>query len=552
MPKLTIDNKLIEVEEGTTVLKAALNNGIKIPYFCWHPALTISGNCRMCLVEIEKMPKLMISCQTIATEGMVVHTNTERVIKAQHSVMEFLLINHPLDCPICDEAGQCKLQDYAFNYSIGKSRFDEDKNEKRKRDKIGPYVIFDAERCISCSRCIRFCDEVAKKPQLTFVNRGDRVTIECFPGQKLDNPYSMNTIDICPVGALTSADFRFKSRVWEMSFTDSICIGCSRGCNIKIGVRNNEILRLEPRENLDVNRYWMCDYGRLETFRHVSDPTRIKSPMVKRNGKFFEVGWDEAIAKVASELKNYHPDEIYGFGSAFASNEDNYIFHKFLTTILKTSSIDYISHVDPKNEDDILVRANKSPNERGVQELGITPINVGSNLYTVIKAINERKIKVLYVMNDDIFSVPELAEAASNMDLIISHATNENRTTKISNIVLPCSTFAEINGTFVNFQGRVQRASPAVATLERDRTMDLYNLSRLDKFGTQFDRWNKSNKRDSRPNWKIIKKIAFLFNAKWEYELAEDVFIEISHKVKSFKGLSYEVLGEKGTLLKMQ
>jgi NADH-quinone oxidoreductase subunit G len=550
MPKLTIDNKLIEVEEGTTVLKAALNNGISIPYFCWHPAFSISGNCRICLVEIEKMPKLMISCQTPATEGMVVHTNTDRVIRSQQAVMEFLLINHPLDCPICDEAGQCKLQDYTFKYSVGKSRFDEDKTEKRKRDKIGPFIIFDAERCISCSRCIRFCDEIAKQPQLTFVNRGDRVTIECFPGQKLDNPYSMNTIDICPVGALTSADFRFRSRVWEMSFTNSICIGCSRGCNIKIGVRNNEILRLEPRENLHVNQYWMCDYGRLETYRHVNDSSRIKSPMVKRDGKFFEVGWDEAIARIASEIKNYRPDEIYGLGSAYACNEDNYIFHKFLTTILKTSSIDYIPHIDQHSEDNILLRSNKTPNERGVQELGITPINVGSNLQTVIRAISDHKIKVLYVMNDDIFSIPELAEAASNLDFIITHATNENRTTKISSIVLPCSTFAEINGTFINFQGRIQRAFPAVATLDRERTMDLYNLSRLDKFGSQFDRWNRPNKRDSRPNWKILKKLAFLFGARWEYNLAEDVFNELAKEVKIFKGLSFEILGDNGTLLK--
>jgi NADH-quinone oxidoreductase subunit G len=546
MPSLIIDGKNIEVETGTTVLQAALNNGIDIPYFCWHPKLSISGNCRMCLVEIEKSPKLMISCQTMAADGMIVHTNTERVINARKAIMEFLLINHPLDCPICDEAGQCKLQDYTFKYSIGKSRFDEDKNEKEKRVQIGPKVIYDAERCISCSRCIRFCNEIAKKPQLTFVNRGEKVTIETFPNQPMDNAYSMNTIDICPVGALTSADFRFKARVWEMSFTDSICIGCSRGCNIKIGVRNNEILRLEPRENIDVNQYWMCNYGRLDTYLHVNDQNRIKSPLIKRNNKFYEAGWDEAIAKIVSELKNYTPDEIYGLASPYSSIEDNYVFNKFLTKVIKTSAIDFIPHLEEDKEDDLLSNSDRTPNMRGIIELGITPINVGSNLDEVIKLIKEHKIKLLYVMNDDIFSIPELAEAASYLDIIFTHATNINRTTEISTVVLPCSTFAEINGTFVNSKNRIQRVFPAVTTLERDRTQNFYKLSRWDTFGTQFDRWNRSNKRDCRPNWKILTKIANLYGTKWKYEIAEDVFNEIIHSVKCFQNLSYEDIGDKG------
>ncbi len=550
MPKITIDGKVFEVEEGLTVIEAARNNGIEIPHFCWHPALSISGNCRMCLVEIEKMPKLMIACQTKVADNMVVHTNSDRSIKAREAVMEFLLINHPLDCPICDEAGQCKLQDYTFKYSVGSSRFDEDKNEKRKREQLGPFVVFDAERCISCSRCIRFCDEIAKEPQLTFVNRGDRVTIKTFPGQKLDNPYSMNTIDICPVGALTSADFRFKARVWEMSFTDSICIGCSRGCNIKIGVRNNEILRLEPRENLNVNQYWMCDKGRLETYGHVNSQTRIKSPFLKRNGRLIEVGWDEAVAQAASDLKNYQPEEIHGIGSAYSSVEDNYLFHKFLTKIIKTSGIDYIPHIIPDDEDEILLKSDKTPNARGVQELGITPINVGKNLEAVITAIKERKIKVLYVMNDDIFTIPELAEVAHHLDVIITHAVNMNKTVEIAKIVLPCSAFAEVNGTCINFEGRVQRLFPAVATLERERTIEFFNLSRLDKFGTQFDRWNRSNKRDTRPSWKILTKLARLFGVKWDYQLAEDVFNEIAKEIPAFEGLTYDMLSNKGALLK--
>src|ERR1041385_1731991 len=259
MAKITIDGKPYEVDNKLTVIQAAREQGISIPHFCWHPKLSVAGNCRICLVEIEKMPKLAIACATTVTDGMVVKTNSDKVLNAREAVMEFLLINHPLDCPICDEAGECKLQDYAYKHSTGVSRFDFEKVRKPKRVELGPNVMLDVERCIMCSRCIRFCDEIAKKPQLVFTQRGDHVELTTFPEEKLDNPYSMNTIDICPVGALTSKEFRFKARVWEMSSTDTVCVGCARGCNTKMWVRNNEILRLTPRNNPEVNDYWMCD-----------------------------------------------------------------------------------------------------------------------------------------------------------------------------------------------------------------------------------------------------------------------------------------------------
>ena len=229
MARITVDGKQFDVDNRRTVIEAAREQGINIPHFCWHPKLSVSGNCRMCLVEVEKLPKLVIACATQVAEGMVVHTQSPKVIAARKAVMEFILINHPLDCPICDEAGDCKLQDYAYQHSIGYSRFDEDKVHKNKRIDLGPHVVLDSERCIMCSRCVRFCDEIARKPQLTFTQRGDRVELTTFPGEQLDNPYSMNTIDICPVGALTSKDFRFKARVWELSSTETVCPGCARG-----------------------------------------------------------------------------------------------------------------------------------------------------------------------------------------------------------------------------------------------------------------------------------------------------------------------------------
>lgn len=339
MPYLTIDDKHVEFKQGQTIIEAAVAADIDIPHFCWHPKLSVSGNCRVCLVEVEKMPKLVIACSTLAAEGMVVHTKSQKTLDARNAVMEFILINHPLDCPICDEAGECKLQDYAYAHGKGESRFEEMKVRKEKRVQLGPFIKFDGDRCISCSRCIRFSDEIAGANQLTFVKRGDRVTITTFPGESFDNPYTLNTTDICPVGALTNQDFRFKSRVWEMSSTKSVCIGCSRGCNTEIWVRNNEILRLTPRHNEDVNSYWMCDKGRLNTFKFVNANDRVDGTFLRENDGLKKVDWLVAISKTAEYLKEYKASEIAFIGSPFATCEDNFSLVK-LAKALGVSNID--------------------------------------------------------------------------------------------------------------------------------------------------------------------------------------------------------------------
>jgi NADH-quinone oxidoreductase subunit G len=548
MVKIIIDNKELQVDNTLTIIQAARQNGIHIPHFCWHPKLSVSGNCRMCLVEVEKMPKLVIACSTQVADGMVVRTNSERVIKAQHAVMEFLLINHPLDCPICDEAGECKLQDYAYKYSVGQSRFEFEKVRKPKRVALGPNVMLDSERCIMCSRCIRFCDEIAKKPQLTFTERGDHVELTTFPGEQLDNPYSMNVVDICPVGALTSRDFRFKARVWEMSSTDSICVGCSRGCNIKVWVRNNEILRLTPRYNPDVNDYWMCDHGRLDTFKSVNNGTRIKLPMVRKDGKLTEVSWEEAIARAAHEMKGFRKTEIAAVGSAFATNEDNYVFVKLMRH-LGVKKIALASHVVEGGGDDILLRDDKAPNTVGAREVGVRSDETGYDIASLFREIREGKIKALYVLEDDIASDPAVADALGKLDVLIVHASNENETTKLADIALSCSTYAEKNGTFANFQRRVQRIRPAVATIEHDRSLDGFAMSRLDKFGAPNDRWMKGIRRDARPSWRIAFAIANALGAKWKYTTVEDVFAELASNTASFKGMSYATIGSRGAML---
>ncbi|MCS6965870.1 MAG: 2Fe-2S iron-sulfur cluster-binding protein [Candidatus Kapabacteria bacterium] len=564
MPVITIDGRHIEVPAGKTIIEAAYENGMQIPHFCWHPALSVAGNCRMCLVEVGMpkrrpdgsievdkdgqpviafFPKLQIACATPVADGMVVHTKSERAVWAQEAVMEFLLINHPLDCPICDEAGQCKLQEYAFRHSRGVSRFTEEKVHKPKRIIWGPTIVFDAERCILCSRCIRFADEVAKQPVLTFVERNDHVTIELYPGTEFDNPYSMNVIELCPVGALTSRDFRFQARVWEMSFTDSICPGCARGCNIRIGVRNNEILRLEPRRNLRVNQYWMCDEGRLTQYGFVNY-NRVDGPWLRRVGteKPESVSWEEAYEAVAAALRRYKPTEIAIVGSGRLTNEDAYALVRFARMVLKTPHIDFPRREDPYFEDDLLRCRDRNPNTTGVLEIGLKPGAGGTSLSELPQKVRYGAIRVLYVVEEDLASVsPELRQALEEAEVVIVHATNHNETTKRAHIVLAATTYAELEGTYTNIRRYVQLLRPAIATRERERYMGM-QMSRWDKFGAWNDRWTHGPRRNCRQTWQHLKEIARILGTSWKWHRSEDVFRELAQEVPSFSGMTYELL----------
>jgi NADH-quinone oxidoreductase subunit G len=552
MSKIIIDGKELEFKQGQTIIQVALENGIDIPHFCWHPSLSVSGNCRVCLVEVEKMPKLVIACSTLAAEGMVVHTVSEKAIAARNAVMEFILINHPLDCPICDEAGECKLQDYAYQHSVGESRFTEEKMHKDKRVPLGPYVMFDGERCISCSRCIRFCDEIAGETQLTFVKRGDRVTIETFPGKQLDNPYSLNVTDICPVGALTNRDFRFKSRVWDMSSTKSICTGCSRGCNIEIWVRSNEIFRLTPRFNPSVNSYWMCDYGRIETFKNVNAVDRVNGPHIKREGELTRVGWDEAFAYSVSELKGFNKDEVAFIASSFSTCEDNYLLSRFAKSVLGTKNIAVPEHIIPGSGDNILIREEKSPNYYGAVLTGLIDKN-SKDINTILQKIEDRKIKALYVVEENIVALyPEYKSAFDKLELLVVHSTNRNETTALADILFPASAYAEKNGTWINFEGRIQRIRPAVATLDSDRTLDGMELSRLDKFGTSYDRWGNIKKVDARSTWRIFGGLFSALGNRLKFNSADEVFEEMSRTIPELKNIDYDEIGEQGIQLQFQ
>lgn len=562
MPQIIIDGQVIEAAAGQTIIEAALSSGITIPHFCWHPALSVAGNCRMCLVNVGThkkdvdgslmfgddgapvvnwFPKMQIACATPVGDGMIVDTTGPKTEAAQNAVMEFLLINHPLDCPICDEAGQCKLQEYAFVHSKGQSRFDEEKTHKEKRVELGPNVMFDGERCISCSRCIRFADEVAKQPVLSFVQRGDKVTIRTFPDTTFDSEYSMNVIDICPVGALTSIDFRFKARVWEMSFTDSVCPGCARGCNIKIGVMNNEVLRAEPRTNMHVNTFWMCDSGRLAIPAMVND-NRLGGPQVRRSGQLVDVSWDDAITAAANALKGLGGNQIAVLGSAKASNEDNYLLAKLAHEVLSTGNVDFLKHNDHTFGDDILRLNDRAPNAIGAHAVGIAPKNDGHSAEALASRLRGGGVTTLLVMGDDPCGVSEdLAQAIAGIENIIVIGSHRTATTALATVILPRSTWAETDGTFTNTTHRVQRFRPAVVTKENMRAMGM-KMSRWDKFGAPNDRWTQGERRDCRPAWRIVAKIAEALGTEWSFAQASEVFADIAAHVASFKGMTYEGL----------
>ncbi len=345
---LTIDGREVSVPPGTTVLDAARELGIEIPTFCYYVKLSRLGSCRMCLVEIAKMRGLQTACTTPVRPEMVVRTDTEEVIKARRANLEFLLTNHPLDCPVCDKGGECDLQDYVFKYGPSVSRYVEEKRHKRKARPLSPVIVYDEERCILCRRCVRFLDEWADDPQLGVFERGCMSYIDTFPGQPLDSRFSGNVVDLCPVGALTSRIFRFRARSWELENVPSVCPYCGVGCNTHLGVKMSQLRRITPRQNPDVNEEWLCDKGRF-AHQFVESPNRLTTPLVRKNGELTPVSWEEALTTIAERLtaiiKENGPDSVGGIGSAKATNEANYLFQRFMRAVVGTNNVDHISRM---------------------------------------------------------------------------------------------------------------------------------------------------------------------------------------------------------------
>jgi NADH-quinone oxidoreductase chain G len=343
---LTIDGQEVECPAGSTVYEAATAAGIHIPTFCHYKKLVPVGACRMCLVEIEGARGLQTSCTTPASDGMVVKVHTSpQAVKARKGVIEFLLTNHPLDCPVCDKGGECPLQDQTMADGPGKSRYVEEKRHKNKRYPLGDLIVLDQERCVLCWRCIRYLDEWADDHQLDLFGRGASTRLDTFPGRPLTSKWQGNTIELCPVGALTSQVFRFEARVWELCSTPSICTMCAVGCNFLLGERNNELRRITPRENMQVNDAWLCDRGRF-THAFVDHPSRLKRPLIRRDGELQPSTWDEALDLITRRLEETideeGPEAIGGLGSTRVTTEANYLFQRFMRTVVGTNNVDHL------------------------------------------------------------------------------------------------------------------------------------------------------------------------------------------------------------------
>jgi NADH-quinone oxidoreductase subunit G len=439
MPTITIDGEQFEVDEGLTILQAIdelglLMNGVDIPHYCWHPKLSIDGSCRMCQVEVEGMPKLQVGCNTRVTDGMVIHTKNQRVEDARRGVMELLLINHPLDCPICDQAGECKLQDYAFDYGVKDARTHEPRRPAKKGAELGPTITFDQERCILCRRCVRFCREVPGTGELGVFNRGDRSLLEVFPGMKLENPYSMNVADICPVGALTTTDFRFKVRVWFLDDVESVCDQCSNGCNVYASRSQNKVYRYVPRRNDAVNETWMCDHGRL-SYRMIREGRLTDSRVDGRDASY-----SDAIRAAAGAIRTARESggRIVGVASPFAGNEDLFVLRELLEAIGAEPGVFSV----PRGEsDDLLIKAEKAPNSAGARAIGFR------------ESSDPLGVAALAIVLGHTY--PESAfDGVERMILIDTHASP---LAKRAQVRLPAAHVAEKDGTFTNHANRVQR-----------------------------------------------------------------------------------------------
>ncbi len=470
MPAVTIDGKQVTVPHGTPILRAAAMAGVSIPHFCYHPALSAPANCRMCLVEVEKARKLEPSCYLKCTEGMVVHTGSEKVLAARRAVLEFILVNHPVDCPICDQAGECKLQDYYMAYDARPSRLTTQKVGKAKAYPIGPHVVYDGERCILCTRCVRFCDEITGTSELTVIERGDRSEIRTFPGRELDNAYSMCVTDICPVGALTTRDFRFKCRVWLMTSTDSVCTGCAKGCNVHMDHFRGEVQRYRPRFNPEVNEYWMCDEGRLSYRRlHAERSTHT------RVGERSEDAWPRAARALAERIKvaAIEPQRAAFVVSAHMSLESLLAAKRFVDAVWPGATV-YMS-ADPDGEGDaFLRRADRNPNRAGVRAVfGDDTVELG--LDALVTALEQGRHDALWLCGTaHAESGARVAALAGGLRLVVAQAPHTQALDAVAHAALPAATHAEQAGTFVNCDGLAQpfeHAVPAAGQAQPDHAI---------------------------------------------------------------------------------
>ena len=462
---MLFDGKPVEVPKHLNLIEAAKLAGIDIPHFCYHPRLSVVGQCRMCLVEVEGLPKIQAACTTPLKDGLSVKTTTEKVKVCRAATMEFLLINHPLDCPICDQAGECTLQDNSFGYGQQLSNYDETKRQYPtfERTLIGPHVIADMTRCIQCTRCIRFTEEIAGTAELTFLDRGGRTLVWTHEGRPLANDWSGCAADVCPVGALTTREFRFRSRVWYLEKTRSVCPGCNVGCNVSIESKDDVVYRFLPRLNPPVNDYWLCDHGRfLSESLNLRD---VHKATIRHGGDVKDVHVPAAIDRMAQEIRQTvdttGPSGLFFLGSAHLSNEENYLLRK-VADHLACSNRDVVvdkSRVRKiKSQTEWIEGDDVGANFRGARDMGLLPGKGGYGLEAVLSG--QAAPEVILVADADFSAMaddPETVARLRKARFLAVAARTSNALTRAADVVLPAASLAQKEGTFTNVQGRVQK-----------------------------------------------------------------------------------------------
>ncbi len=517
--KIIIDGKEVTTTKGKTVIQAAAEVGVSIPHYCYHPKLSIAGNCRMCLVEIEKMPKLQIACNTQVAEGMAVLTHSPKVLAVRKAVMEFLLVNHPLDCPICDQAGECWLQDYYMQHNREPSRFEERKEHDRKREVFGPNVVFDGERCIKCTRCVRFLQEVTHTSELSVIHRGDHSTIALFPGTVLDNPLAANVVDICPVGALTDRDFRFKVRVWYLQKTPSICPGCSTGCNISVETYQNRIARFKPRINEEVNSHWICDEGRY-CFHDLTAGERLTGPMIRQEGGLVPTTWETALQAVITGLGSTKP--LAGIASGRMTNEEAYLFVKLIRKLSPEAELEvFYQERDLSDAEKILMSPDRAPNFRGARDMGV---NSDGGFESQLRKLLAGNFSAAYIVGEDVTGAdndPEkIRTALQKLSFLVVQESRMTETAKLAHVVLPATHFGEKEGTYTNRKGRVQKVNTALTPPDGVLQDAEIFIRLLDAAGERVG-----------------------------YSSPADVFGAVAQEIAAYRGLNYAAIGSQGIQL---
>ena len=551
MAFIKLNDLEIEVEDGTNIVEAAKQHGIEVPHYCYHPGLSRPANCRMCLIETYAPPpgappgtpavpgrQLATGCTTSVRSApperkldekydAIVQTDSPRVIKAREDILEFLLVHHPLDCPVCDQAGECDLQDYSYRHGHDKSRYVEVKNVPPKKD-LGPDVLLYSTRCIVCTRCIRFCDEVSGSGELGLINRGshDEIDIprshEGTPIQLLDNKLAGNVVDICPVGALISKDFLFKSRPWFMEKANSICSGCSVGCNVTVEYKTDGLYRIKPRFHEDINQHWMCDDGRLG-YHYVNSDDRLQLPQKKVDGELSTTQWEDALTLITEKIAEVEAEDIVVIGSAQGTNEDNYVLQQFAHDVLKTTQLGLIGQLlgEEHKFPQFTIEADKNPNTAGARTiLGSANGNVvleGDALWEKVAGA-----KVVYLVS----GVPERSledaerEALEKVDFLIVQDVLPSAVTELADVVLPGTTFAEKDGTFTNSTGWVQRIR---------KTIDPPGEAQVD--------------------WEITQQLAKRLDGEIDYHFSGEIAIAISENVEGYGDATHQNIGDAGIKL---